>query len=221
MKPVKLKSERLTTLLSSITDEFYSGVVKDLVFSLPEQKDKLNPNFHPCSDEYLFEAFKHPVSEYGFPRAVLGLGMNNASQQIWDKVESVRKKAARIGNFLGTPVNALIMSYPDNGYIGWHHNGNAPGYNVLLTYSQDGDGNFSYWDYNTKSIVRLQDQPGWNVRVGYYPNERKEPNRVFWHMAETKKQRVTLAWVMHNKDMWINMIKEITKGDCDPEIFNQ
>lgn len=219
MKNVKLKSARLQTLLSNTIDLCYQGKIKELTDSCRPQLDKLIPDFHACSDQYLFEAFKKPLNEFGYPRSMHGFGMTQIHPKFEDTLAPLRQKVARIGNYLGTPKNALLMGYPDNGYIGWHHNGNAPGYNVLLTYSQDGDGHFSYWDYATKSIVRLQDVPGWQCRVGYYPDIVREKHKVFWHMAETKKHRMTFAWVINHKEMWKSMIDEITEGDYDPSIL--
>lgn len=221
MRNIKLNNQRLIAQLSNITDFVFTDEITKLISSAKAVDDTLIPDLYSCSTEYLYEAFKHPIREYGFPRSALGYGMKNMPDHLYDRLQPAIKSCDRVGRFLGTPNNALFMVYPDNGYIGWHHNGNASGYNVLLTYSQDGDGWFDYYDYDTKSIIRLQDQPGWNARVGYYPCERREPNRVFWHMAETKKQRITCAWVINHKDMWRNMIEEITGGDYDTAILEQ
>lgn len=221
MKNIKLKSARLQTLLSTIPKDCYEGKIRDMVFRSKVRQDRNIPDLHPCSDEYLYEAMKRPYKEYGFPIGLKGLGMRDVSPKEEEILAPIKTKAARIGSFLGTPNNALLMSYPDDGYIGWHHNGNAPGYNILLTHSQDGDGNFSFWDYDTKSIIRLYDVPGWQVRVGYYSRQDTEHHKLFWHMAETKKQRITLAWVMNHKEMWKNAIDEITGGDYDPTILDQ
>lgn len=217
MKPVLLKNQRLQALLSDTINLFFNGRMKQLTTGVSPRHDDLIPAYHPCSNEYLYEAFKHDPRHYGFPRALHGIGSKDVGPRDWDLLKPIHDRISQIGMYLGTPNNALSMSYPDNGFIGWHHNGNAPGYNILLTYSQDGDGHFSYWDYNTKSVVRLQDEPGWQVRVGYYPRIDKERDRIFWHMAETKKQRITLAWVLNHRDMWENMIYELSNGDYDPD----
>lgn len=221
MREVRLKNDRLEKLLSNTIEDFYSDKTRELMNGLKPRVDSLIPDLYPCSDEYLFKAFDHKITDYGYPRASLGLSPKDVGIKQYDFYEDLLNKISKIGIYLGTPDNALAMTYPDNGYIGWHHNGNAPGYNILLTYSQDGDGNFSYWDYETKSIVKLQDKPGWNVRVGYYPNERKYPDKVFWHMAETMKQRITMAWVLNHKEMWKNLIDEITQGDYDQSVIDQ
>lgn len=220
MKELTLKNNRLEKLLSNTIEDFFSDTNYRMMKSLKPREDNLIPDLYACSDEYLHKAFKQKITDYGWPRSTLSLSANNITSQYSDYYENLMNKMTKIGSFLGTPINALCACYPDNGYIGWHHNGNAPGYNILFTYSQDGDGHFCYWDRDSKSIVRLQDKPGWNVRVGYYPNEREHPDKLFWHMAETKKQRITLAWVLNHKEMWINLIDEITQGDYNKSILD-
>lgn len=222
MKSIKLKNSKLKKLLSDTTKFFYTDDVIQKTLSVKEVIDS-SSSYHATSDEYLHEAFTRPLKDYGFPRSSWGLGL---TQGVYvGKDEKIFSPAItssmRIGKYLGVQRNALIMSYPDNGYIGWHHNGNAPGHNILFSYSQDGDGGFYYWDYELKKIVEIKDEIGWNVKVGYYPNEVKEPNRVYWHMAKTKKQRVSIAFVIDNIEMWKNMIGEITDGDYDPLIIKK
>jgi hypothetical protein len=217
MKIINLRNDRLQTLLLSTIDLFYNDIVRNMTEKFPERKDSLISNHSPFSDEYLFEAFKLKLSDFGFPRALRGMGLTDMENLYPNdkNTMTLRSSISRISRFLGSPNNALSMYYPDNGYIGWHHNGNAPGYNILMTYSLDGDGGFSFWDYKTKSIQTIQDKVGWSVKVGYYPNIRKEPDRVYWHMAKTKKERISIAWVLDQKEMWKSMIDEISQGDYD------
>lgn len=221
MKIIQLKNGRLETLLSNTIELFYTGEAKKITKEAKERKDNLITDYHPCSDEYLFEAFKHDRKKFGYPRAAYGCNVVEVARNSLNKKELpiILKNVSNIGKFLGTPVNALTISYPDNGYIGWHHNGNSPGHNILFSYSLDGDGSFCFWDYETKSIKRLYDTPGWNVKVGYYPSEKKEPDKLYWHMAQTKKHRVSIAFIIDQKEMWKNMIDEITLGDYDENII--
>ncbi len=205
------------TLLSHTTDLFFTKNVRDISAKSKIIEDNLITEFHSCSDEYLFKAFELKLTDFGFPRALKGTNLGEMQRMSPNDsvVAKIPNIMSRIGRFLGTPNQALSMYYPDDGYIGWHHNGNASGYNILMTYSQDGNGGFSFWDYGTKSIKTIPDKKGWSVKVGYYPNEKKEPNRVYWHMAKTTKARVTIAWVLNQKEMWKNMIDEISQGDYD------
>lgn len=216
MYPIRLNNKKLTSLLLNITDEYFSDEIVNL-FSTENfiKEDDLIPEFHSCSDEYFNKARTFPIPEYGFPRSCNGVSESALNAGNYDTFDSIRKKIKKISSFLGTQRLALSMLYPDEGYIGWHHNGNAPGYNILLTYSKDGDGYFKYYDYETEDFVILQDNPGWNVRVGYYPDQRKQPDKIFWHCAKTVKQRITMAWVIDHKNMWENLIDDISGGDYD------
>lgn len=221
MKFIPLKNQRLKKLLSSITDVLYTPNYKKIIGVTKDRKDDLQPNTYGCSDEYLKKAFKLDISEYGFPRSCLGLGMKEITPQTLKIIEPISKTVDRIGLFLGTPTNALVMAYPDKGYIGWHHNGNAPGFNILMTYSEDGNGWFKYWDREKQEIVTMQDEPGWTCKVGYYPSQRNEKDKVYWHCAQTEKQRISVAWVINHRPMWENMIDSITDGDFDKSVLNQ
>ncbi len=217
MKEVCLKSQRLTKILSGITEDvFKEENLKRLSEEAirRERKDSLITDLHSASDEYFRKALKYPLKDFGYPRGALGIGtLSTDSESSRFFHDLVAKKLMRLQNTVGSPQNALCMLYPDNGYIGWHHNGNAPGYNILFSYSQDGEGYFKYYDKQKDEVVYMYDKPGWNVKCGYYPSETKEPNRAYWHAAETKKARLSIAFVMFNRDMWINMIEYVTEND--------
>jgi len=219
MRPVPLKSDHLQTLLSNITRLCHSDEFKKVADRVAPRLDSLidNEKYPAYSDEYLREALKLKSSEFGYPRGVLGFGTGHENYTNYKMFSPLEKQVKKISGFLGTPKNALTMVYPENGFIGWHHNGNAPGYNILLTYSQDGDGCFKYYDKAADEIVTIQDKPGWQVKVGYYPNQAKEKERIYWHAAQTKKQRISVAWIIDHRPMWINMISEISKGDYDKD----
>lgn len=219
MKIIKLNNPRLEKLLSYTTDLFYNDTIRQVSKRTRERTDDLIKDYHASSDEYLMRAFTLNIADYGWPRSVKGSVLADIQHLIPNsKITSdIVNITSRIGKFLGTPNQALTMYYPENGYIGWHHNGNASGYNILMTHSTDGDGGFSFWDYKSKSIVTIPDKIGWSVKVGYYPDLRVEPGRVYWHMAKTKNPRISIAWVLNQKIMWKNMIDEITGGDYDHE----
>ena len=162
------------------------------------------------SDEYLYKALECPVGEYCFPRCSYGIDTTLArvKSMYWNDVASPFLK--RIVNYTGSPANALTMFYPEQGYIGWHHNGNAGGYNFLMTYSIDGDGYFRYYNQHTDEFTVLQDVPGWNFRFGYYPDIRYEEDNLFWHTAYTEKPRLTIGWVVKHREIWKSLLEECT-----------
>jgi len=221
MREVCLKSQRIKKILSGITDAVYNPEnLEKIVKSYIEKKDNLITEYSSVDDRYFKKAFKeYPIKEYSFPRAAKFTGTMSTNKDHGDPFffDLVNKKVLRLQNTLGAPQNALCVLYPDDGYIGWHHNGNAPGYNILFSYSQDGDGYFKYYDREKDEVIYMQDNPGWNVKCGYYPYEKTEPNRVYWHAAATKKARMSIAFVIPNRDIWINVIEYITDGDYDED----
>jgi len=218
---IPLQNQRLISYLQNLTEVVYSDKLKSIISKYRPHFDNLQPGAHSCDDSYLLKAFELKLEDYGFPRSSLGCGMRDADIHNMEFIDGVQKFVSKIGNFLGTPNNALVMAYPDKGFIGWHHNGNAPGYNILMTYSQDGDGFFKYWDTESKSIVTMPDKKGWSVKVGYYPDQVKARDKVYWHCASTNKQRLSVAWVLDHRGMWENMINTITNGEFDQTVLQQ
>jgi hypothetical protein len=133
MKEVTLQNNRLEKLLSNTIEDYYSEKTRNLMKDIKPRHDNLIPDLYACSDEYLQKAFKHKISDFGYPRSSLGLSPKDLGPNHYDFYEDLLNKITKIGSYLGTPNNALAMSYPDKGDIGWHHTGNAPGYTILLT----------------------------------------------------------------------------------------
>ena len=113
-----------------------------------------------------------------------------------------------IVDFVGARNNAAAILYPKDGWLSWHNNHNAPGYNVLFSYSETGNGWFRYQNPETKEIVTMQDKPGWSCKVGYF-GSKLDDNKVFWHCARTYETRLTLGFVVPDKYMWEMMCEEI------------
>ena len=104
-------------------------------------------------------------------------------------------------------------NYPENGFMGWHTNWNASGYNILLSYNtEEGGGFFRYLDPITKEMVTLWDPKGWSVKVGYF-GRRSEPDKVFYHCAGSRSKRLTLGYVIPHEDLWKSMVEDITGED--------
>jgi len=123
-----------------------------------------------------------------------------------------------LGSLLGIRFCALKMYYPKDGYIAWHNNWNVPGYNVLFTYTETGNG---FWRHINpegskgkinkpleKNLVHIPDVPGWHMKTGYY-GKKEEEDKIMWHSAYGGEPRMTLGYVVHNEDLWKNMVEEI------------
>jgi len=100
---------------------------------------------------------------------------------------------------IGTASSALFVHYPNNGLTGWHTNWNANAYQILFTWSETGDGFFSYWDKQQNKVVTVQDKPGWQCRW-YYFGRKDEPEHHCWHTCYSgNSRRMTLAFKFSNE----------------------
>ena len=110
---------------------------------------------------------------------------------------------------LGVQHSALSTLYPPQGFIGWHNNTNDSGYNLIFTWSQDGDGWFKYVDPKTQEVVTIKDDKGWNLKAGHFGEYGS--GDVIYHAASTECYRMTLSYVLgHSEDNWKDCIDFIT-----------
>ena len=126
-----------------------------------------------------------------------------------------------IGTYIGYKFCALKMFYPEDGYIAWHTNWNVPGFNCLFTWS-DGSGYWRHLDASQEQpgsiqpdpetkLVHLQDKDGWHCKLGYY-GMKEEHNKIMWHSAYGGP-RITLGFVVFDKNIWDDIVEEITSAE--------
>ena len=166
----------------------------------------------------------------GFPPDSHGYDFNQMATWIkhddvdLDIAREVLDKSLWLDKELGALINsrfcALKLYYPKDGYIAWHNNWNVPGYNILFTYNETGDG---YWrhinpkgstgkinDISTdKNLVHIPDIKGWHLKTGYY-GKKEEHEKIMWHSAYGGAPRMTLGYVVFDEKLWKMMIEEIT-----------
>jgi hypothetical protein len=199
--------------LLQILDNFSTWFFSQDYASLEAQRRddfKKGLSYIECTDaEYLKRALPTP-DRFGFPRDAWGADMLMMSPEKLPKnFHSVLKKLDDdLITFLGARNNALKMYYPPKGFIGWHNNSNAHGYNIIMTFSKTGDGAFYHYDLDTKEINTIKDKPGWTAKAGYF-GKFSEKDKIFWHSARTDCDRLTLSYVIYDKNIWENMIEEI------------
>lgn len=222
---IPLTGQKLQSLLTNITNFCLSDEMLSIAreqAKLRNLTDKNIPSLHPASDAYLYEIMKRKPEDFGYPTATYGMSIDMKmmhSAKFMEHSKEYEKLAKRLATFLGIPVNAVACIYPEDGFMGWHHNGNASGYNVLFSYSTDGEGSFDYWDQTEKKIVEMKDTVGWSAKVGRFPGYADGYDRLFWHRARTKNPRITLGWIINEKSLWVDMIKEISGGDFDQRVL--
>jgi len=217
MKEISLHNPRLKKILCGITSSIFDNpeTVDELTGRCVRKGLKHKLSFLPSfSEEYLFEALKDEIQDWQWPVSSYGLntGMTSENTSIFYN-KKIGNHIKNLSFFGGSSKNALCMFYPSKGYIGWHHNGNCPGYNVLFTYNTSDQGYFKYYNKSTNQFVTLQDAIGWNVRVGYYPDQETHPDKVFWHCAYSDSPRITIAFIFYEHSMWNSLIDDITLGD--------
>lgn len=162
---------------------------------------------YACGNEYLKHMQGKKVD--GFPEITHGVDLMRFRPPHQSLADALITLDHELLNWSGSRNNAVKMLYPKGGYMGWHHNANAPGYNILLSWSEKGTGFFRYQDPITKEIVTMHDTPGWTCKVGYY-GPWHEPDRIYWHCAAApEEERVTLGYIIPHEGMWTSMCEDI------------
>ena len=172
-----------------------------------------DPTKYYVSEEYLaIMQAKDPktdLSAEGFPSFTHGIDLSRDNHRL---PPHMRKPCTdmhkKLNAWFGAKFCAVMMYYPPGGYMDWHNNSNCPGYNTLISYSHDGDGWFMFQDPITKAYHKMHDQPGWQVKVGYFGGH-NEPEKKMWHCAATNTHRITFGYVIPDKFMWDMMCDDI------------
>ena len=209
----------LLKILTEFSDFFYSrdfSHLESLIGSNEKMKNVSVKSMarEAVSEEYLRKALTNPPINYGYPRHSWGLELVMDRRFIEDRelLDKSYKANNDLMNFFGARNNALQMFYPSGGYIGWHTNCNAPGYNIVLSCNPEAKGYFEHYDHVNDKFVRFDDKAGWNCKVGYFGSYEK-PEEMYWHCAYTDSPRLTLSYVIYDKNIWTDMIDDIGQPD--------
>lgn len=217
MLAIKSLNPELLSILTEFSDYFFQRDSEDLEAAIGDLSDKrkiksLGPE--AVGKKYIQDAIAdaNPL-KYGFPRHQWGLELFHEKRFIKDP-ELISRCAVtndKLMNFFGARNNALQMYYPAGGYIGWHNNCNASGYNIVLSCNPEARGYFEHYDHTAGKYNRFQDESGWNCKVGYFGSD-KEPDKIYWHCAYTDSPRVTLSYVIYDENLWTDMVDDISAG---------
>lgn len=200
MKTIQIRNKQLIDIL----DNYIDGFLKVDRSKFPYQQKDITSEY-ACGEEYLLHMQSKKVT--GFPERTHGIDLR---QHVPPNMANLLQKLdVDLMSWSGSRYNAVKMVYPKGGYMGWHHNANAPGYNILLSWSEKGLGFFRYQDPATKEIVTIDDKPGWTCKVGYYGPFR-EPDKMYWHCASAEhEERMTLGYIIPHEGMWASMCEDI------------
>ena len=194
---VDLKNEYVKELLDNITLET-NNLIDNVKIAFNDKKF-----LTATSEEYCNEIVSSGIGHSGYPDDANMLDLLS-SEAVNDKrlvknsyyLDEVKPKLFQYNidmqHFLGSRNAGIFTYYPPNGYISWHNNANAPGYNILFTWSETGDGYFAYRDKNNQT-VKVHDKKGWSAKMCYFPSF-SEDIGTFYHAASTNCRRITCAY---------------------------
>lgn len=212
MQDIQVKNEELLGLLDSYRDFLLKDV--DLFqsnFHLSSKEESDNRSWW-VGEKHLKEIVDQKENHEGFPDAIYGyeLSVHRKNHEFFTKNASpVSRKeiTAQLSNmgislmqWLGVKHNALTAFYPPGGFISWHNNANAAAYNLVFSWSETGNGCFKYVDPTTKEVVVMKDHAGWQCKAAYFGHY-GEPDRLFYHAAETDCWRITVSFTFDTSEL--------------------
>lgn len=201
MTEINIKNEELISHLDNYIEGFYNipqyNHNKYVLSHLPDDINK-NDTSILLSRKYLEKELIKGYDHDGFPHYHLsqpiGRMAETSPELFGDLAFNIRKKFPA---YLGVHSSALTNYYPPNGFVGWHTNWNANAYQVLFTWSKNGDGQFKYLNNENDEIITIKDKPGWQARAFYF-GRKDEPEHHCWHAAHTNCDRFTFAYKFYN-----------------------
>ena len=194
MTEIVIRNKDFLKLLDETVEKFLPHRELMTEISANEGNVPVGAGEYYCQSKHLFDMMDNPDAHEGFPEHAYGFQVGHGAKSHPEIFEPLKMHTKNeLVRIFGANNNSLTSYYPPNGYVGWHTNWNAFGYQMILTWSESGDGYFSYYDNETKSIVTHHDRTGWQARW-YRFGRKDEPNHVCWHTAWTNCPRFTLAF---------------------------
>ena len=209
MAEVVVNNSYYNNKLNNLIDEFYSLDYDNMDYATIS--GDLDNGEYYCSREYLNDAMSREHA--GFPDAYYNSSISNAFEKNPNKWKFFFEYYKyEFPPEIGAKHNALLNYYPPGGFIGWHTNWNASAYQMLFTYSLDGNGYFNYLDNKTNEIVTIPDKKGWQCRWFYF-GEKNDPDNHCWHSAYTSCDRFTMAVKFDDLNYLHDVIEDLTSND--------
>ena len=191
-----------------LNQEFVNILNQAEWFTSPEARNavrcfgKEDPSDYYVSKKYAKSIIEQGGKHDGYPEELYAYAFSDKRVQfVGDNIQMHNEIIIRHDNLINKlkqeyalKNNALFSLYPPGGYISWHNNANAAAYNIILTWSETGDGYFTYFDINKQEFIRIQDKPGWQCKVGYF-GDWNEQKKLCYHAAKTNCWRMTVSFV--------------------------
>ena len=87
--------------------------------------------------------------------------------------------------------------------MGWHTNADTAYLRCYITYSENGDSYFKYYDQLTKKTIVDMDNIGWTLRYFKISNKIDE---LLWHCVYSNTLRISLGYRIINNLSTTNML---------------
>lgn len=219
VRDIDLKNQEFIDILNEYKDVLLKREPGDdtplIEKEIPISHEDENPDDW-LSDQYMHEIISMGRGHDGFPKVLKGFaGLKHEGNDMRGKVikDASRTLNSKLMEFMSARNNALNACYPPGGFISWHNNANAKGYNIIITYSENGNGWFDYWDLEKKERVRIQDKPGWQAKMTYF-GPYDNPDKLCYHAAYTDDYRITVAFVFDEADEFWEEVIEDLETEC-------
>lgn len=208
MRSIPIKNAELLSILNRMVYLFREKYT-------PEKTNNMIGNINHNSVDWVGEAYRDKIvrmgkDHIGWPENARSYALKPDHYKGNDP--SYRKDFSQldedIKTELGINTNALSQLYPPDGFIAWHNNADAKGYNLIFTWSETGDGWFKYIDNNGKEVT-IKDKKGWSCKASYFGDYIDD--QVCYHAAHTNCWRMTHSFVVSEKDkeFWLDCIEHI------------
>lgn len=207
MQDIPVKNRELLERLNRYRDFLMNDVESfKKNFHLQCKEDARNRHYW-AGETHLREILEQGDRHEGFPDSIYGyeLSVHRKEHEFFTReaLPSFRKDSTahlswmnqELIGWLGVRHNALTAYYPPGGFISWHNNANAAAYNLIFTWSENGNGHFQYVDPISKEVVTMKDHKGWQCKAAYFGHY-GEPERLFYHAAQTDCWRCTVSFTL-------------------------
>lgn len=216
LKNIPISSD-LLNILTPYSDWFFSQPDRDVLREYPIRTFNFSCET-ATGEDYLQHIMGKNFDHEGFPETALccdlSLGRNEVPSHHMKEQQKVNRELI---SYLGARNNAVHVYYPKGGWMGWHNNWNAQGYNILLSYNTvERGGYFRYRDPLTRERVTLYDpEKQWTAKVGYFGPKEKMDTVVYHCAGAPLGDRLTIAYVIPDKEIWKMMIEDISGQDAE------
>jgi len=208
MSPVPIKNKYVLDALNNFLWFWKNPTFLDNVKTVCEKE-----TFEKwTSEEHLHEIMAQGNTHEGFPevckskslapnRLVEAIGHDRMA--IAECIEKFIQYNTELSQVLAVRNNALGVMYPPGGFISWHNNHNAPGYNLIFSYAETNTGYFEYYDSATEQIVKLYDTAGeWTCKAGYFASKEEPIEKKVYHSASAPDDyRMTISYIFNRSEM--------------------